>query len=78
MLPRKIKFAQICIWAQLVFVALAQPKNAFRLILILPFWNEMSKVHSFSDEEGDNTKFDFHMVVTMTNTVFCNVTACFW
>ena len=37
----------------------------------------MSKLHSFSDEERDNTKFDFVMVVTMTNTVFCNVTACF-
>ena len=37
----------------------------------------MSKVHSFSDEDGDNTKFDFLVVVTMTNTVFCKVNSMF-
>jgi len=29
----------------------------------------MSKVHSFSDEDGENMKFYFLMVVTMTNVM---------
>ena len=52
--------------------------KGLRMIRILSVWNEMSRVYSFSDEDGGNMKFDFLVVVTMTNTVFCNVTACFW
>jgi len=38
----------------------------------------MSKVHSFSDEDGENMKFYFLMVVTMTNVMWQHVFGRCW